>query len=50
MHDNAHYSYKRPKETTKLLCAVAKRIWIRSEERDFENHVLWQAEIRAHRV
>lgn len=44
MHD------KRPTRATKWLCAVSKRIWIRSEERDFKNHVLWQREIRAHGV
>jgi len=49
MHDSAHSSYKRPNETAKWLCAVGKRIWIRSEERDFENHLLWQAETRIDR-
>jgi len=44
MHD------KRPNQATKWLCAVSKRMWIRSEERDFKNHVLWQRGIRAYGV
>ena len=49
-NDTAYHSRKRKKETKKWLCAVAKQIWIRCEQRDFQDHLLWQAAIRAHSV